>query len=112
MPSTASPSVKRFALRTPIYRETAAYGHLGRESKEVVKIFNKGRKNEKKVKVVLFPWERLNAIEATKKAFGLSGAAAKSTAKASTKTVAKKAEKPSANGKVTDKKGKQLMLLA
>jgi S-adenosylmethionine synthetase len=62
---------QRFALRTPIYQETAAYGHMGRECSEVVKIFNKGKKNEKKVKVKLFPWEELNAIDATKRAFKL-----------------------------------------
>ncbi|MFN8293275.1 MAG: methionine adenosyltransferase [Chitinophagales bacterium] len=62
---------KRFNLRTPIYRETAAYGHVGRETKEVVKVFNKGKKNEKKVKVKLFPWEELNALAVVKKAFGL-----------------------------------------
>src|SRR5258707_220008 len=33
---------ERFKLRTPIYSETAAYGHMGRESKIVEKIFNKG----------------------------------------------------------------------
>lgn len=64
---------KRFALRTPIYLETAAYGHMGRESKVVEKIFNKGKQNEKRVKVKLFPWEELNNVEATKKAFGLNG---------------------------------------
>jgi hypothetical protein len=104
---------KRFALRTPIYRETAAYGHMGRESKEVVKVFNKGKKNEKKVKVVLFPWERLNAVEATKKAFGLNAAAAKAT-KATAKPAVKVKAKP-ANGKSSDKKvkePKQLTLLA
>lgn len=63
---------KRFALRTPIYSETAAYGHMGRESKVVEKVFNKGKKNEKKVKVKLFPWEELNAVAAVKKAFKLS----------------------------------------
>jgi S-adenosylmethionine synthetase len=62
---------KRFNLRSPIYLETASYGHMGRESKTVEKIFNKGKDNEKRVKVKLFPWEDLNAIEATKKAFGL-----------------------------------------
>jgi S-adenosylmethionine synthetase len=62
---------KRFNLRTPIYRETAAYGHMGREPKEVTKVFNKGKKNEKKVKVKLFPWEELNAVGAVKKTFGL-----------------------------------------
>ena len=62
---------KRFSLRTPIYQETAAYGHMGRESKVVEKIFNKGKRNEKKVKVKLFPWEELNSIDAVKTAFGL-----------------------------------------
>ncbi len=105
---------KRFALRTPIYRETAAYGHMGRESKEVVKVFNKGKKNEKKVKVVLFPWERLNAVDATKKAFGLTGVAAGKSAK-SAKPAVKVVAKPASNGKSTDKKSKetkQLTLLA
>ncbi len=62
---------KRFSLRTPIYSETAAYGHMGRQSVEVEKVFNKGKKNEKKLKVKLFPWEELNAIPQVKKAFGL-----------------------------------------
>ena len=62
---------QRFNLRTPIYSETAAYGHMGREPKVVEKIFNKGRKNEKKVKVELFPWEKLDHVEQVKKTFGL-----------------------------------------
>lgn len=62
---------KRFKLRTPIYSETAAYGHMGRESKVVEKTFNKGKHNEKKVKVKLFPWEELNAVKDVKKAFGI-----------------------------------------
>jgi S-adenosylmethionine synthetase len=60
---------KRFALRTPIYSETASYGHMGRKSKTVTKIFNKGKENEKKVTVKLFPWEELNAIGELKKVF-------------------------------------------
>lgn len=62
---------KRFNLRTPIYSETAAYGHMGRESKVVEKIFNKGKENQLKMKVKLFPWEELNAIDVVKKAFKL-----------------------------------------
>lgn len=62
---------KRFNLRTPIYSETASYGHMGRECKTVEKVFNKGRKNEKKVKVKLFPWEELNSVKEVKAAFGL-----------------------------------------
>ena len=63
---------QRFNLRTPIYSETAAYGHMGRETKIVEKIFNKGKRNEKKIKVELFPWEKLDYVEAVKKAFKLS----------------------------------------
>jgi S-adenosylmethionine synthetase len=37
----------------------------------VDKVFNKGKKNEVKIKVKLFPWEELNAINETKAAFGL-----------------------------------------
>ncbi len=61
----------RFNLRTPIYSETAAYGHMGRETKEVTKVFNKGKKTEKTVKVKLFPWEELNYMEKVKKEFKL-----------------------------------------
>jgi S-adenosylmethionine synthetase len=60
---------ERFNLRTPIYSETAAYGHMGREPKIVEKIFNKGKKTEKKVTVELFPWEKLNYVDQVKKAF-------------------------------------------
>jgi S-adenosylmethionine synthetase len=60
---------QRFNLRTPIYLETAAYGHMGRESKVVEKIFNKGKKNEKRIKVKLFPWEELNYVTRLKELF-------------------------------------------
>ena len=63
---------QRFNLRTPIYSETAAYGHMGREPKAVEKIFNKGKGNELKVKVELFPWEKLDHVEQVKKSFGLN----------------------------------------
>ena len=62
---------QRLKLRNPIYAETAAYGHMGRESKIVTKVFNKGKENEKKVVVELFTWEKLDMVDAVKKAFGL-----------------------------------------
>lgn len=62
---------QRFNLRTPIYLETAAYGHMGRECKTVEKTFNAGKKNELKVSVKLFPWEETNAVSAVKANFGL-----------------------------------------
>lgn len=63
---------QRFSLRTPIYAETAAYGHMGREPRKVEKIFNKGKANEIKVNVELFPWEKLDHVDQVKKAFGLN----------------------------------------
>ena len=61
---------QRFALRTPIYSETAAYGHMGRKSVTVTKKFeNAGQKAT--VKVKLFPWEELNAVDVVRKAFKL-----------------------------------------
>ena len=62
---------QRLKLRNPIYSETAAYGHMGRESKVVTKIFNKGKDNEKKIEVELFTWEKLDYVDKVKKAFGL-----------------------------------------
>lgn len=63
---------QRFQLRTPIYLETAAYGHMGRECRTVEKTFNKGTRHEKKVSVKLFPWEETNAVGAVKATFGLN----------------------------------------
>jgi len=59
----------RLKLRNPIYSETASYGHMGREAETVTKVFNKGKKNEKKIKVELFTWEKLDYVDAVKKAF-------------------------------------------
>jgi len=73
---------KRFNLRSPIYRETAAYGHMGRESKEVTKVFNKGKKTEKKIKVKLFPWEALDHVDKVRQAFGIGAQKASSNGKA------------------------------
>jgi S-adenosylmethionine synthetase len=60
---------QRFKLRNPIYSETAAYGHMGRKNEVVTKVFNKGKDNEKKVTVELFTWEKLDYVDAVKKAF-------------------------------------------
>jgi S-adenosylmethionine synthetase len=45
---------QRFNLRTPIYLETAAYGHMGRECKTVEKTFTDGSGNQKKMKVKFY----------------------------------------------------------
>src|SRR6186997_1155575 len=62
---------QRLKLRNPIYAETAAYGHMGREPKVVTKVFNKGKDNEKKIEVELFTWEKLDMVNEVKKAFGV-----------------------------------------
>ena len=62
---------QRLKLRNPIYSETAAYGHMGRDSEIVTKVFNKGKQTEKKVEVELFTWEKLDYVDKVKKAFGL-----------------------------------------
>ena len=61
----------RFKLRTPIYSETAAYGHMGRKVETVTKQFTDGSGKTKSVKVKLFPWEELNYVDKVKKAFGI-----------------------------------------
>jgi len=63
---------ERLKLRNPIYSETAAYGHMGREYKVVTKTFN-SRYIDTPVKkeVELFTWEKLDYVDQIKKAFGL-----------------------------------------
>lgn len=62
----------RLKLRNPIYAETAAYGHMGREPQVVEKHFS-SRYNLKGItcKVELFTWEKLDYVEKIKKEFGL-----------------------------------------
>lgn len=63
---------KRLKLREPIYRETASYGHVGREPKVVRKEFKTRYDEEPIVKEVeLFTWEKLDAVDAVKAKFGL-----------------------------------------
>jgi len=63
---------KEYGLRKPIYIETAAYGHMGREPRTVEKTFRSfNGKPDKKITVSLFKWEELNKVNAIKKAFGL-----------------------------------------
>jgi len=62
---------QRLKLRNPIYSETAAYGHMGRESRVVKKTFRSpdGQILEKEVE--LFTWEKLDYVEKVKEAFRL-----------------------------------------
>lgn len=62
---------QRLKLRNPIYSETAAYGHMGRKNEVVTKSFFSPDGKEKKVKVELFTWEKLDYVSKVKQAFNL-----------------------------------------
>ena len=63
---------ERLKLREPIYLETAAYGHVGRQSEWVEKKFRSRYENEPIVKrVELFTWEKLDMVDKIKEYFGL-----------------------------------------
>lgn len=59
----------RLKLRNPIYSETAAYGHMGRESEKKTVTFTDGSGNKKSKKVETFTWEKLDYVSKVKKAF-------------------------------------------
>ena len=64
---------RRLKLRAPIYEETAAYGHMGREPQTVVKHFTSRYNGAKSIdiEVELFTWEKLDYVDTIKEAFGL-----------------------------------------
>ena len=62
---------KRLKLRSPIYSETAAYGHMGREPKTVTKIFHQPNGESLTLDVELFTWEKMDYVEVIKDAFGI-----------------------------------------
>ena len=63
--------VERFGLKNPIFRPTAAYGHMGRDpyTEEITVFDAEGRKHKKKVQ--FFGWEKLDYVDKIKKAFNL-----------------------------------------
>ncbi|KEO73246.1 methionine adenosyltransferase [Anditalea andensis] len=62
---------QRLKLRNPIYEETAAYGHMGRENEVVTKKFVSPDGSAITLEVELFTWEKLDYVDRIKKAFGL-----------------------------------------
>jgi S-adenosylmethionine synthetase len=62
---------ERFKLRTPIYSETAAYGHMGRKTEVVEKTFTDVSGKTVNMEVKLFPWEELNYVDKVKSKFNL-----------------------------------------
>jgi S-adenosylmethionine synthetase len=61
----------RLKLRNPIYRETAAYGHMGRTPQTVTKTFKDSNRKEITCEVELFTWEKTDMVNEIKGAFGL-----------------------------------------
>ena len=62
---------ERLKLRNPIYRETAAYGHMGKEPKTITKIFESPYSGKITKEVELFTWETLDYVEKVKDVFNL-----------------------------------------
>jgi S-adenosylmethionine synthetase len=61
----------RLKLRNPIYLETAAYGHMGRQPKEITKIFESPYSGRVEKTVELFTWEKLDYLNEIKNTFKL-----------------------------------------
>lgn len=62
---------KNLKLRQPIYRETAAYGHMGRKCEVVKKTFTSRYHETKEMEVELFTWEKLDRVDDIRKEFGI-----------------------------------------
>ena len=62
---------ERLKLRNPIYLESAAYGHMGKEPQTVTKVFESPYNGKVEKEVELFTWEKLDRVEEVKKLFNL-----------------------------------------
>ena len=62
---------RELKLRQPMYSETAAYGHMGRQPETVKKTFTSHYHETKTIDVELFTWEKLDAVNKIKKCFNL-----------------------------------------
>ncbi|MEM9647734.1 MAG: methionine adenosyltransferase [Bacteroidota bacterium] len=62
---------ERLKLRNPIYLETAAYGHMGKQPHTVTKVFESPYNGKIEKEVELFTWEKLDKVDEVKKAFNL-----------------------------------------
>ena len=58
-------------LRQPMYLETAAYGHMGRQPEVVRKVFTSHYHPTREVEVELFTWEKLDRVDDIKREFNL-----------------------------------------
>lgn len=62
---------QRLKLRSPMYLETAAYGHMGRENEIVTKSFIDASGQSRDFEVELFTWEKLDFVDQVKEVFSL-----------------------------------------
>ena len=62
---------QQFKLRQPIYLETAAYGHMGREPQIKRKTFTSHYHETKTIDVELFTWEKLDSVDTLRHIFNL-----------------------------------------
>lgn len=62
---------QRLKLRQPMYEETAAYGHFGRQPRVVTKYFPTYHRGVLECQVELFTWEKLDMVEQIRAHFGL-----------------------------------------
>lgn len=62
---------ERLKLRNPIYQDSAAYGHMGREPKIVTRTFESPYNGKVTKELELFTWEKLDFIDKIKESFGL-----------------------------------------
>jgi S-adenosylmethionine synthetase, C-terminal domain len=62
---------RQLKLRQPMFLETAAYGHMGRKNEVVEKTFTSRYHEVKQMKVELFTWEKLDAVDVIKNKFGI-----------------------------------------
>ena len=62
---------QRLKLRSPMYSETAAYGHMGRTNETVEKVFYLPNGEKRVLDVELFTWDKLDYVEAIKTDFEL-----------------------------------------
>ncbi|WP_417861055.1 methionine adenosyltransferase [Winogradskyella sediminis] len=60
---------ERLKLRQPMYSETAAYGHMGRQHEVVRKSFEQPNGEPITLDVELFTWEKLDYVDKVKAAF-------------------------------------------
>ena len=63
--------VSRLKLLSPIYRETAAYGHMGREPQTVIKSFTSASGETRTIEAELFTWEKLDYVPMVRAVFSL-----------------------------------------